>query len=155
MRPVRALIADESPVMRRWYAAALQRTVDGIDECESGWELLYRLSLESPCGLVVASRSLRGFSGSQVLAMLRAASADVPFVLVAPFCDGSVRSLVARLPNAALIEDSLDAVHLAETAAALLTSSPRREPRTDEVRRALASYASVSARRMRPRRAFG
>jgi CheY-like chemotaxis protein len=131
--------------MRRWYAAALQRVVDKVDECENGWELLLRLAEDRPCDLVVANRSLSGLGGAQVLAMLRTAEARVPFVLVAPFCDGSVRALVARLPNAALVEDSLDAVRLAETAEALLTSSPSREPSAEKVRRAMALCANGTA----------
>jgi DNA-binding response OmpR family regulator len=141
MKPLRALIADESPAMRRWYAAALQRIVQEFDECETGWELLFQLSADRPCDLVVASRTLPGIGGAQVLAMLRTADAQVPFVLVAPFCDSSVRALVARLPDAALVEDSLDGVRLAEAAEALLTSNPLREPSAEKVRRAMALRA--------------
>jgi DNA-binding response OmpR family regulator len=139
--------------MRRWYAAALQRIAQTIQECESGWDLLLRMAENHPCDLVVASRSLTGLTGAQVLSMLRAADTQVPFVLVAPLCDSSVRSLVDKLPGAALIEDPLDAVNLAETAAALLAASPRRQAGTDKVRRALARC--VRARRRSQRRALG
>jgi DNA-binding NarL/FixJ family response regulator len=139
--------------MRRWYAAALQRVAQDFEDCETGWDLLYRLAEGSPCDLVVASRSLPGLTGAQILAMLRSADARVPFVLVAPFCDGVVRSLVARLPNAALVEDSLDAVRLAETAEALITSSPVRDLRAEKVRRALARVAQE--RGLRRWRALG
>jgi DNA-binding response OmpR family regulator len=138
--------------MRRWYSAALQRHVHEVDECESGWELLLRLAEDRPCDLVVASRALPGLSGAQVLAMLRTADARIPFVLVAPFCDSSIRALVGRLPNAALVEDSLDAVRLAEVAEALLTHSPR-DSRPEKVRRAVALYANRAA--TGPRRAIG
>jgi CheY-like chemotaxis protein len=153
MRPVRALIADESPAMRQWYAAALQRVADQIEGFENGWELLLRLADDRPYDLVVASRSLPGLGGVQILAMLRAAGAHVPFVLVAPFCDGSVRARVARLPSAALIEDSLDAVGLADTAAALVTSSPVSEAEAEKVRRAVALRARNT--RTRRRQALG
>ena len=149
MRPVRALIADESPAMRRWYAAALQRVAQHIEEYENGWELLLRLAEDPPYDLVVASRSLSGLSGVQILAMLRTAEAHVPFVLVAPFCDGGVRSLVGKLPNAALIEDSLDGVRLADAAAALVTSSPPLEAHAAKVRRAVALRARNTHTRRR------
>jgi DNA-binding NtrC family response regulator len=152
MKSVRVLIAEESAAMRRWYAAALQRITQTIQECESGWDLLLRLGEDRPCDLVVASRSLPGLSGAQVLSMLRAADAQVPFVLVAPFCDGSVRSMVGKLPNAVLVEDSLDAVRLAEAAEALMASSPAREARAEKVRRAVALCAR---RGVNPRAAFG
>jgi DNA-binding NtrC family response regulator len=154
MKPVRAVIADESPAMRQWYAAALKKVAHEIDECAGGWELLHRLA-EGPaaCDLVVASRSLPGLSGVQILAMLRTAAAHVPFVLVAPFCDGSVRSMVGRLPSAALIEDPLDAVRLADTAATLLASSSARAIESDKVRRAVAHHTRVQRRRLQ--RALG
>jgi CheY-like chemotaxis protein len=134
--------------MRQWYAAALQRVADDIEDFENGWELLLRLADDRPYDLVVASRSLPGLEGVQILAMLRAAGAHVPFVLVAPFCDGRLRARVARLPSVALIEDSLDAVGLADTAAALVTSSPASEPQAEKVRRAVA----LRARNTRARR---
>ena len=153
MRPLRALIADESPALRRWYAAALQRVASHVEEHASGWELLLRLADDRPYGLVVASRSLPGIGGVQILTMLRAAGAHVPFVLVAPFCDGGTRALVARLPSAALIEDSLDAVRLADTAAELVTSSPASEAQAEKVRRAVALRARNT--RTRRRQALG
>lgn len=153
MKSVRALIADESPAMRHWYAAALQRIAQDVQECASGWELLYCLAENRPCDLVVASKSLPGLNGAQVLAMLRTADAQVPFVLVAPFCDGGVRSLVGKLRNAALVEDSLDAVRLAEQAERLLRSSAPREVRPERVRRAVALCAR--ARGVSLRRALG
>jgi DNA-binding NtrC family response regulator len=155
MKSVRALIADESPVMRRWYAAALQKIADDVEECENGWDLLFRLSEDRPCDLVVASRSLAGMSGAQILSMLRTADVHVPFVLVAPFCDGGVRSLVHRLPDAALVEDPLDAVRLAEIAGSLVASSPSREAEAEKVRRAVALCTRARAPRLRRRRALG
>jgi DNA-binding response OmpR family regulator len=146
MKPVRAVIADESPAMRRWYAAALKKVAHDVDECASGWELLYRLAEGPACDLVVASRSLPGLSGVQILATLRTADAHVPFVLVAPFCDGSVRSMVGKLPSAALIEDPLDAVRLAETASAVLASSSARAIEIEKVRRAVALHTRIQRR---------
>src|SRR5262245_41764712 len=104
MKPVRALIADESPAMRRWYAAALQRVAHSFEERESGWELLFHFAEDRPCDLVVANKALRGLDGAQVLAMLRTADAHVPFILVAPLCHSKTRSLVDKMPNAALVE---------------------------------------------------
>jgi FixJ family two-component response regulator len=127
--------------MRRWYAAALQRVAVQIEEHASGWELLLRLTDDRPYDLVVASRALSGISGVQILTMLRAAGAHVPFVLVAPFSDRGVRSLVGKLPNAALIEDPLDAVRLAESASQLVAASPVPEAHAAKIRRAVALRA--------------
>lgn len=138
--------------MRRWYAAALQRIAHTFEECESGWELLFHFAEDRPCDLVVANKTLPGLGGAQVLAMLRTADAHVPFVLIAPLCDSGVRSLVNKMPNAALIEDSLDGVRLAEVAESLVRSSSRRGASADKVRRAV---ALAGRRGLRQRRALG
>jgi len=149
MRAVRVIIADESPAMRRWYAAALSRLCANVEEYENGWQLLNRLADDAPYDLVVASKWLPGLSGAQILAMLRTAEAAVPFILVAPFSGGSVRALVAKVPGAALVDDALDAVKLAEAAQLVLTRPVDRRPeRQHGAARALRAHAR--ARKPRP-----
>jgi DNA-binding NtrC family response regulator len=154
MRPVRVIIADESPAMRRWYAAALSRVASEVEECENGWQLLNRLADDAPYDLVVASKWLPGLGGAQILAMLRTAEAAAPFILVAPFSGGSVRALVRKVPGAALVEDPLDAVRLAEEAEALLSAWPA-ERRPDSQRgtaRVLRAHARARRASARPGR---
>jgi DNA-binding NtrC family response regulator len=154
MRAVRVIIADESPAMRRWYAAALSRIAADVEECENGWELLNRLADDAPYDLVVASKWLPGLGGAQILAMLRTAEAAVPFILVAPFSGGSVKALVNKVPGAALVDDPLDAVKLAEAAEHVLTRPVDRRPeRHRGAARALRAHAR--ARRPRPNGRFG
>lgn len=148
MRAVRVIIADESPVMRRWYAAALSRLASEVEEFENGWQLLNRLADDAPYDLVVASKWLPGIGGAQILAMLRTAEAAVPFVLVAPFSGGSIRSLVAKVPGSALVDDPLNAVQLAEAAERLLTRPVDRSP---ERHRGAARALRAHARARRPR----
>lgn len=152
-RPLRAIVAEESPAMRSWYAAALARIADEVEECDSGWQLLSRLAEEQPYDLVIASKWLPGIGGAQILAILRTANARVPFVLVAPFCDSGVRALVKKVPDAALVEDPLDATRLAEAATAVVSSgrigSPDRHLRTARLLRAAVSQRSP-APRLRP-----
>ena len=147
MRAVRAIIADESPAMRRWYAAALSRLVSEVEECESGWQLLSRLAEDRPYELVVASKWLPGLGGAQILAMLRTAEAPVPYILVAPFSGGSVRALVRKVTGAALVDDPLDAVQLAEAAERLLTSWPAPRPERQRGSTARVLRAQARARR--------
>src|SRR5690606_12324078 len=116
------------------------------EECESGLQLITRLAEDRPYDLVVASKWLPGISGAQILAILRTAGARVPFVLVAPFCDGSVRALVDKLPDAVLVDDPLDAVQLADAAAALLSACPA-ERRTERQLRAARVLRAHRARR--------
>ena len=154
MRVVRVIIADESPAMRRWYAAALSRLAAHVEECDNGWQLLNRLADDAPYDLVVASKWLPGLGGAQILAMLRTAEAAVPFILVAPFSGGSVRALVQKVPGALLVDDPLDAVKLAEAAEHVLTRPVDRRPeRHRGAARALRAHAR--ARRPRPGGRFG
>ncbi len=148
MRAVRAIIADESPAMRRWYAAALSRVASEVEECDTGWQLLHRLAEDRPYDLVVASKWLPGLGGAQILAMLRTADAVVPFILVAPFSGGSLRALVRKVAGAALVDDPLDAVQLAEAAQRLLTSWPAdHQPERQRGRSARVLRAQARARR--------
>lgn len=148
MKTVRALVADKSPALRRWYSAALKRTASDVDECGGGWDLLLHLCEEPTYDLVVASKNLPDIGGARLLTLLRAAGVEVPFVLVAPFSDSGVRALVGKVGGAALVEDPLDSVQLADAADALLTERPR-EARPDQVRRALAVLAANRADRRR------
>lgn len=148
MRTIRALVADKSPALRRWYSAALKRTASEVVECEGGWDLLLHLCDEPSYDLVVASKNLSGIGGARLLTLLRGAGVQVPFVLVTPFSDSGVRALVGKVPGAALVEDPLDSVRLAEAADALLASRPR-EARPDQVRRALAVLAANRGERRR------
>jgi DNA-binding response OmpR family regulator len=148
MKTIRALVADKSPALRRWYIAALRRIASDVVECESGWDVLLQLSQEPSCDLVVASKSLPGLDGARVLSLLRAADVQVPFVLVAPFSDGAVRALVSKVPGATLIDDALDSVRLSDAAEALLASRPR-PAQAEQVSRALSLYAGSRAPRRR------
>lgn len=150
MRTVRAIIADESPAMRQWYRAALSRVVSEVEECENGWQLLNRLAEDRPYDLVVASKWLPGLSGTQILAMLRTAEAAAPYILVAPFSGGSVRALVDRVPGAALIDDPLDAVRLADAAERLLGAWPAGQRPERQRGAARALRVQARARRGRP-----
>ena len=150
MRTVRVIIADESPAMRQWYAAALSRLATEVEECENGWQLLDRLADDRPYDLVVASKWLPGLGGAEILAMLRTAEAPAPYILVAPFSGGSVRALVDKVASAALIDDPLDAVRLAEEAERMLGAWP--VDRRPELQRGTARVlrAQARARRERP-----
>jgi CheY-like chemotaxis protein len=105
----RVLIADDSPAMRSWVRAAIASLAGEVVEAASGFELLHHLAEGDPFDLIVANARLRGPGGAQALAIARTAGAEIPFVLVAPFCKDSVRALVRRMSHAALVEDALDA----------------------------------------------
>ena len=127
MRSIRAIVADVSPAMRRWQAAALARLSRHVDECENGWDVLERLWQQGPPDLVLVSKWLPGVSGAQILALLQRAGAELPFVLVAPFCDAALRALVDSSPFVALVEDPLDGVEMARAAETVLAAAAEAE----------------------------
>jgi two-component system OmpR family response regulator len=103
----RILIADTSPMMRRWIAATLS-TIGSAQLAGDGLELLWRLSETGAYGLVVAQAELPGPSGLQVLATVRTAGLFTPFLIVAAVVSSSMRALIAKTAPATIIDDPLD-----------------------------------------------
>ena len=100
-------IAEPSPVMRSWYRVALSHLGAKFDEAGNGQELLDLVAEHGPYDLIVCSQALPIITGAQVLTMIRTAGDETPFVLVAPFCRNSIRASLAKLGNAALLDDAL------------------------------------------------
>ena len=68
---------------------------------------------------IVCDSRLPDYQGPQLLAALRTAGDNTPFVLCAPFCRDSVRAMVTRAGNATVIEDEMDARRLIEAVQAI------------------------------------
>jgi DNA-binding NarL/FixJ family response regulator len=101
------LIADPMPAVREWLAAGLLSPPGSVTGVATGWELLWQLA-ERPFELVVAGCGLPDVPGVSLLAMVRTAGLNTPFLLIAPFCHASVRGAVARLGAAEIVDDWTD-----------------------------------------------
>lgn len=113
-------IADPSPVMRRWLQMAVAPLGGTVIEAGDGIELLDIAGEYGPLDVIVANRVLPMLSGEQVLTMMHTAGDHTAFMLIAPFCRGSVRALVRKLGHAALVDDPLDGAELLRVAKTLL-----------------------------------
>lgn len=116
--------------MQGWLAVAVSRAfpwrhVD-VTGVSNGCDLLYSLAERGPYDLVVAHAALPDLAGSQVLAMVRTAGLDTPFLLLSQLPTPRLRSLVGRLDHVALLDDPLDAAAIGATVRRMVdhTSSP-------------------------------
>jgi DNA-binding response OmpR family regulator len=124
----RLLIAEPSPPMQRWLAAALSLAPPVRPVCElvsDGIDLLYHLAEDGDFDLVVAPAVLPGLAGTQVLAMARTAGLTTPFLITTALGSGRLRRVIGRAGPAELV-DPLDAAAVAAAARRLLESSPER-----------------------------
>jgi len=94
-----------------------------LEDAGDGSALLEMLAERDPYDLIVCSQALPSIAGTQVLTMIRTAGDQTPFVLVAPFCRRSVKNSLAKLGNAAVIEDPLDATELQRVAKQLVNAN--------------------------------
>ncbi len=97
MSPLRLIVADDDPAMRRWLAMALCRKGATIVAAASGWELLALLADETPCDLVISDVRMPLPGGLHTLAMVRTAGVSTPFLLITAFADHRLREAAKRL----------------------------------------------------------
>ena len=124
----RVLVADISPASRSWLRAVMLLGPSRVSEVSTAWDLLDAVADGPPFDLIVASRQLPGMGGVEVLATLRTAGIDTPFLLIAPFCRDRLRSTVRKAGGAAVIEDVYDANAFHTAVHALLRDGRPREP---------------------------
>lgn len=87
------LLAEDDPAIREMLASTLRRDGHVVEPFPDGGELLAHLETlvlekgkERP-DLVVSDVSMPGVGGMEVLAAVRAAAIDVPFILITAFAD--------------------------------------------------------------------
>ncbi len=119
MREVRLLVADDDAEMRSWLREMLEARGARVWEADSGVDLLRVLNDEGPFDLVVSDVRMSWASGVQVLAMVRSAGHEIPFVVITAYADPRVRASVAQL-GAVLVEKPFEVEQLMEAAKAVL-----------------------------------
>ncbi len=106
--------------MRSWLSMAVAPLGGQVSEAGDGLELLYQIAEGGPFDIIICSRALPSIAGEQVLTMIRTAGDQTPFLLIAPFCRKSIRALIDKLPNTAIIDDPLDGAEILRLSKALI-----------------------------------
>ncbi len=119
MRDARLLVADDDVEMRSWLRQVLEPRGASVAEADSGVDLLRLLNEEGPFDLVVSDVRMSWASGIQVLAMVRSAGFEIPFIVITAYADERVRFATSQL-RAVLIEKPFDIEQLVEAADRIL-----------------------------------
>jgi CheY-like chemotaxis protein len=106
----RILVAEDDVHMRRLVARALRTTGYRVVEAADGVEVLSRIEStiwhdrHDVIRAVVADMNMPGLTGLDVLAALRCAEVDTPFILITAYGDANVRREARALGAAAVID---------------------------------------------------
>jgi DNA-binding NtrC family response regulator len=119
VRDVRLLVADDDAEMRSWLRQVLEPHGASVAEADSGVDLLRLLNEEGPFDLVVSDVRMSWASGIQVLAMVRSAGYETPFIVITAYADERVRCAASQL-RAVLIEKPFEIERLVEAADQIL-----------------------------------
>lgn len=119
MRDARLLVADDDAEMRSWLRQVLEPRGASVAEADSGVDLLRVLNEEGPFDLVVSDVRMSWASGIQVLAMVRSAGYEIPFIVITAYADDRVRCAASQL-RAVLLEKPFDIEQLVEAADRIL-----------------------------------
>lgn len=102
------LVAEDDHEMRRLIAATLRRRHFAVTEAADGMELLDHLEAAVRKGrryaAIVSDIRMPLLSGMDVLAVLQAASADVPVVLITAFGDAATHDEATGLGAVAVLD---------------------------------------------------
>lgn len=105
--PVRVLVADDDPDTREALADALRQDGYEVIEAQNGWELLQHLAIPgerpTPVDLVISDVRMPGKNGLDILAGLRWANGETPFILITGFGDSQMHAEARRLGATALL----------------------------------------------------
>jgi|GEM_PF-6865336 len=124
-RAPQVLIADRSQLMQQWLAAAVRGAFGTVDATcvSSGTELLHHIADCGPYDLVVSHAMLPEISGGQVLAMVRTANLNTPFIVLSYVPSAALTRMVNRVGHADLVDDPLDAAAVRAAARQLVASN--------------------------------
>ena len=113
-RTGRILVAEDDIAMRRLVARALRSTGYRVVEAADGAEVLERIEStiwrdrHDLIGAIVADMNMPALTGLDVLAALRGAEVDTPFILITAFGDAMIRREAISLGAAAVFDKPFD-----------------------------------------------
>ena len=120
MRPLRIIVAEDDPSMRRWIRLVLSRNRVSVREATNGPELLLILTSVQHIDLVISDLRMPLMDGLEVLAMVRAVGMDVPFLLITAFGEGSLRRSAEEL-HAQMLDKPFSARELLDCVSTLVS----------------------------------
>jgi len=115
------LVAEDDHEMRRLIAATLRRRRFAVTEAANGMELLDHLEAAVRRGrryaAIVSDVRMPLLSGMDVLAVLQAASADVPVILITAFGDAATHAEASDLGAVVVLDKPFEMEDLTEVLA--------------------------------------
>ena len=112
LRRKRVLIADAEPATRDWLKAIADQLDAEVFEAATGLELQRMLNRQGPFDLVITNARLSAPSGLQVLASVRAAGSDTPFIVVTSSQRNALRVFVSDAEGTVLSSRIVDEENL-------------------------------------------
>jgi CheY-like chemotaxis protein len=121
-RTIRVLLAEDDHDVREALVAVLESEGCEVHATKSGSELLERLGgwlLEEdpkpPADIIITDVRMPGFNGLSIVDGLRAYGWPLPVIIISAFADDEMRTKVAGIRAAALMEKPLDMEQLRPT----------------------------------------
>lgn len=111
-RRKRLLIAEPDPATRDWLRPLAAELDAELFEAATGLELQLLLNRQGPFDLVITNARLSAPSGLQVLASVRAAGSETPFIVVTSFQRNVLRVFVSDAEGTVLSSRIVDGENL-------------------------------------------
>ena len=113
--PIRVLLAEDDQDIREALVAVLEAEGCDVLAVVNGSELLERLgnwlleeASEPPADVIITDVRMPGFNGLSIIDGLRAYGWPLPVIVISAFADDEMRTKIADIRSAALMEKPLD-----------------------------------------------
>ena len=120
--PIRVLLAEDDQDIREALVAVLEAEGCDVLAVVNGSELLERLgnwlleeASEPPADVIITDVRMPGFNGLSIIDGLRAYGWPLPVIVISAFADDEMRTKIADIRSAALMEKPLDIKRLKPT----------------------------------------
>ena len=113
-RATRVLLAEDNSELRDLLVSALRRDGYEVIEAHSGFNMLEEVGVllqrgeGSPVDLIISDHRMPGFLGLEILAGMRQAGFNLPFILITGFGDKETHEEAARLGATAVFDKPFD-----------------------------------------------
>ncbi|MFO0723458.1 MAG: response regulator [Myxococcota bacterium] len=126
----KVIVADDDAEMRSLIATALRRQRCEVIETKNGFEMLDELcsglfdaKAEAPADLIISDLRMPGVTGMSLLAGLRSAGWNTPFILITAYGGAEVHLEAFRHGADACVDKPFDIDHLRRVAVSVLAAA--------------------------------